>query len=171
LPIFGVRVPEEVAVIGYDDTLDAPYSSPPLTTISPTRNPWPAPHWICWPSGSRGTTGLPGSSRPPTVWWCVAAPRPCPSERTPDDRPDPVRGSAARSAGGRQSQGRPHRHRDPQPVRPPDPLRPGAGLSPDHHQAGPLPFAGDRAAVVPARRHQRALAAGARGEDLGRMGR
>lgn len=33
----GVRVPEEVAVIGYDDTLDAPYSSPPLTTISPDK--------------------------------------------------------------------------------------------------------------------------------------
>ena len=33
----GHRVPEDVAVIGYDDTLDAPYSSPPLTTISPDK--------------------------------------------------------------------------------------------------------------------------------------
>ena len=33
----GIRVPEDVAVIGYDDTLDAPYSSPPLTTISPDK--------------------------------------------------------------------------------------------------------------------------------------
>ena len=33
----GITVPEDVAVIGYDDTLDAPYSSPPLTTISPDK--------------------------------------------------------------------------------------------------------------------------------------
>lgn len=31
----GRRVPEDVAVIGYDDTLDAMFSSPPLSTISP----------------------------------------------------------------------------------------------------------------------------------------
>lgn len=33
----GRRVPEDVAVTGYDDTPDAPYSSPPLTTISPEK--------------------------------------------------------------------------------------------------------------------------------------
>lgn len=33
----GLRVPEDVAVIGYDDTSDAPYASPPLTTISPDK--------------------------------------------------------------------------------------------------------------------------------------
>ncbi|WP_422115839.1 LacI family DNA-binding transcriptional regulator [Brachybacterium sp. UNK5269] len=33
----GRRVPEDVAVIGYDDTPDAPFTSPPLTTISPDK--------------------------------------------------------------------------------------------------------------------------------------
>ena len=31
------RVPEEIAVIGYDDTPDAPFASPPLSTISPDK--------------------------------------------------------------------------------------------------------------------------------------
>ncbi|WP_193103602.1 LacI family DNA-binding transcriptional regulator [Brachybacterium sp. FME24] len=34
----GRRVPEDVAVIGYDDTPDAPFTSPPLTTISPDKH-------------------------------------------------------------------------------------------------------------------------------------
>ena len=34
----GRRVPEEIAVIGYDDTPDAPFTSPPLTTISPDKH-------------------------------------------------------------------------------------------------------------------------------------
>lgn len=33
----GRRVPEDVAVTGYDDTPDAPFASPPLTTISPDK--------------------------------------------------------------------------------------------------------------------------------------
>lgn len=33
----GRRVPEDVAVIGYDDTPDAPFASPPLSTISPDK--------------------------------------------------------------------------------------------------------------------------------------
>src|SRR5699024_11236219 len=33
----GLRVPGDVAVIGYDDTSDAPFASPPLTTISPDK--------------------------------------------------------------------------------------------------------------------------------------
>lgn len=33
----GRRVPEDIAVIGYDDTPDAPFTSPPLTTISPDK--------------------------------------------------------------------------------------------------------------------------------------
>ena len=37
LRLHGISVPEDIAVIGYDDTLDAPYSSPPLTTISPDK--------------------------------------------------------------------------------------------------------------------------------------
>ena len=32
------RVPEDVAVIGYDDTPDAPFASPPLSTISPDKH-------------------------------------------------------------------------------------------------------------------------------------
>ena len=34
----GRRVPEDVAVIGYDDTPDAPFASPPLSTISPDKH-------------------------------------------------------------------------------------------------------------------------------------
>lgn len=33
----GRRVPEDVAIIGYDDTPDAPFASPPLTTVSPDK--------------------------------------------------------------------------------------------------------------------------------------
>lgn len=33
----GRRVPEEVAVVGYDDTPEAAYSSPPLTSIAPDK--------------------------------------------------------------------------------------------------------------------------------------
>ena len=65
---------------------------------------------------------------------------------------------------------RPHRHRHPQPVRPPAALRPGGRLPADHHQEGAPQVGRLRAAVVPARRLQRALAAGARRHDLGRMG-
>lgn len=34
----GRRVPEDIAVIGYDDTPDAPFASPPLSTISPDKH-------------------------------------------------------------------------------------------------------------------------------------
>ncbi|MGO2996013.1 LacI family DNA-binding transcriptional regulator [Brachybacterium alimentarium] len=34
----GRRVPEDIAVVGYDDTPDAPFASPPLTTISPDKH-------------------------------------------------------------------------------------------------------------------------------------
>ena len=66
---------------------------------------------------------------------------------------------------------RPHRHRHPQRLRPPDALRPGRGLPAGHHQEGAHPLGLRRAAVVPARRHQRQLAAGPRRHDLGRVGR
>ena len=65
----------------------------------------------------------------------------------------------------------PHRHGHAQRLRPPDALRPAAGLPAGHHQAGAPQVDRLRAAVVPARRHQRRLAAGARGHDLGRVGR
>ncbi|MGO2772756.1 MAG: LacI family DNA-binding transcriptional regulator [Brachybacterium tyrofermentans] len=34
----GRRVPQDIAVIGYDDTPDAPFASPPLSTISPDKH-------------------------------------------------------------------------------------------------------------------------------------
>ena len=33
----GARVPEDVAVIGHDNILEAPFTSPPLTTIDPDK--------------------------------------------------------------------------------------------------------------------------------------
>lgn len=33
----GRRIPEDVAVVGYDDTPDAPYTAPPLSSISPDK--------------------------------------------------------------------------------------------------------------------------------------
>ena len=65
---------------------------------------------------------------------------------------------------------RPHRHRHPQRVRPPDALRPGRELPADHHQTRALQVRGPGAALVPARRHQRALAAGAAASRSGTNG-
>ena len=58
-----------------------------------------------------------------------------------------------------------------QPVRRAAALRPVRALPADHHEEGALPLDRRRAAVVPARRQQRRLAAGARRDDLGRVGR
>ena len=66
---------------------------------------------------------------------------------------------------------RPHRHRHAQRLRPPDALRPRRGLPAGHHEEGPHPLGVRRAAVVPARRHQREVAPGPRRHDLGRVGR
>ena len=55
-------------------------------------------------------------------------------------------------------------------VRLPDALRPQRRLSAGHHEEGAPEVHHPRAAVVPARRQQCALAAGARRHDLGRMG-
>ena len=71
----------------------------------------------------------------------------------------------------RRTQGRPHRHRHAVGVRPADALRPRAGLPAGHHQEDPPALGGLRAAVVPARRDQRRLAARARRQHLGRVGR
>ena len=65
---------------------------------------------------------------------------------------------------------RPHRHRHEERLRPPDALRPARGLPAGHDEEGAPEVHHPRAAVVPARRRQRALAAGTRRDDLGRMG-
>ena len=70
----------------------------------------------------------------------------------------------------RDAEVRSHRHGHPQPVRPPVALRPVRRLPADHHQEGAPQVGRLRAAVVPARRLQRRLAAGARRHHLGRMG-
>ncbi len=65
---------------------------------------------------------------------------------------------------------RPHGHRHPQPVRPPAALRPQRRFPAHHHQEGAHQVGDLRAAVVPARRLERPVAAGARRHHLGRMG-
>ena len=67
-------------------------------------------------------------------------------------------------------QGRPHRHRHDERVRPPDALRPVRGLPAGDDEEGAPEVHHPRAAVVPARRLERQVAAGARLHDLGRMG-
>ena len=37
LQVRGRRIPEDVAVVGFDDTDDAQYTTPPLTTVDPGR--------------------------------------------------------------------------------------------------------------------------------------
>ena len=71
----------------------------------------------------------------------------------------------------RRAEERPHRHRHGQRLRLPDALRPGRGLPARDHEEGALPLDRLRAALVPPRRQQRPLAAGARRHDLGRVGR
>ena len=64
----------------------------------------------------------------------------------------------------------PHRHRHAVGLRPPDALRSGPGFSRPDHQEAASALDHRRTALVPARRHQCPLAAGAEGEHLGRMG-
>ena len=82
-----------------------------------------------------------------------------------------VRGPARHVLDERRAEVRPHGHGHPERVRPPDALRPARGLPARHHQEGALPVDRLRAALVPARRRNVALAAGARRHDLGRVGR
>ncbi len=65
----------------------------------------------------------------------------------------------------------PDRHGHAVAVRPSDAVRSRRGISAADHQEAAPQIDHLRAAVVPARRDQCALAAGARGHDLGRMGR
>ncbi len=103
--------------------------------------------------------------------------RPCPhipSRRAPVPRfpPDaPVPRFHAPRPRPRRGEAGPHRHRHAVGVRPSAALRPGGGLSAAHHQEGAHQVDRPRAAVVPARRDQRAPAAGRRRHHLGRMGR
>ena len=83
----------------------------------------------------------------------------------------PVRGLRAPRARRGRAEERPHRHRDRQHVRLPDALRPRRRLPARDDEEGALPVGRVRAPLVPARRLERALAAGARRHDLGRVGR
>ena len=89
-----------------------------------------------------------------------------------NDPPDPlaVRRLHAPCVDAWRRQGRPHRHRHAQRVRPPDALRPERRLPAGDDEEGAPEVDHPRAAVVPARRRQCALAAGTRRDDLGRMG-
>src|SRR5690606_3869054 len=69
--------------------------------------------------------------------------------------PRPARADPRRGRG----EDRPHRHRDAERPRPPGALRPGGRLPAGHHQEGAHPQRLRRAALVPARRHQREVAA------------
>ena len=69
------------------------------------------------------------------------------------------------------AQERPHRHRHAVGLRLADALRPRRPLPAAHDQEAAPQVDHPRAALVPARRHERALPAGARRHDLGRVGR
>ena len=62
-------------------------------------------------------------------------------------------------------------HRHAKRLRPPDAVRPRRGLPAGDDEEDPHPVGLRRAAVVPARRHQRQVAQGPRHLDLGRVGR
>ena len=74
-------------------------------------------------------------------------------------------------AGAWQIQGRPHRHRHIRHFRRAGEVRSARIISAAHHQEAPHQIDHLRVALVSARRYQCALAAGARRDDLGRMGR
>ena len=78
--------------------------------------------------------------------------------------------SARRGARARRAQDRPHRHRHAVGVRPPAALRPRRQLPAAHHQEAAPQVDPLRAALVPARRHQREVAAGARRHASGTSG-
>ena len=80
------------------------------------------------------------------------------------------RSHAADPRRGRRADG-PHRHRHLVAVRRADAVRPRRGLPAADDQEAPSALDHRRIAVVPARRHQCPLAAGAQGQHLGRMGR
>ena len=97
-------------------------------------------------------------------------PRPPPGAALSSER-GPVRGLRPPRARRGRAEERPHRHRHGQHVRLPDALRPLRGLPARDDEEGALQVPRGRAPLVPARRLERPLAAGARRDDLGRVGR
>ncbi|GAB4005136.1 hypothetical protein GCM10029992_52090 [Glycomyces albus] len=74
----GLRIPEHVSIVGFDDLPESRWTSPPLTTV---RQPWP--RWARWPrarcwSWPRATR----SRRRAWSWpprWSTGSPRPRPT--------------------------------------------------------------------------------------------
>ena len=197
----GRRVPEDIAVVGYDDTPDAPFASPPLTTISPDK------HSLAATALDLLTERIQGHDGPPRIL-------DTPYSLAGDPRVDGAGDGEHRRVGrvvrtGRSVSTDRTNHLRPRGARPVTPATPtpyedllrevmetgnakgdrtgtgtrslfGKQIRFDLAQGFPLMLTTKRVhtrsiilelAVVPARRHQRALAAGARGEHLGRMGR
>lgn len=71
----GIRVPEELSVVGYDDIKVAEWVSPRLTTVhQPLGRMGAEAARIVIAMAKHPLSTTPGSTSPPT-WWCGRAPR------------------------------------------------------------------------------------------------